>query len=99
MLNGTGQAGLAGQVADQLGAVGYKKGAVTNAADQTHTTSLVQYMPRDKPDALAVARSLKLGSASVRPIDSATQRIACGVSPLGCSSPVIVTVGTDLSAQ
>ncbi len=99
VLNGTDQSGLAGQVSDQLVAAGYKKGAVTNAADQTHTTSLVQYMPRAKPDAVAVAGSLKLGPTSVRPIDSATQRIACGVSPLGCSSPVIVTVGSNLAPQ
>jgi LytR cell envelope-related transcriptional attenuator len=99
VLNGTDQVGLAGQVSDQLVAAGYKKGAVTNAADQTHTTSLVQYMPREKPDAVAVAGSLKLAPTSVQPIDSATQRIACGVSPLGCSSPVIVTVGSDLAPQ
>ena len=99
VLNGTDQIGLAGRVSDKLVADGYKKGAVTNAADQTHTTSLVQYSPREKADGLAVATSLKLSSASVRPIDAATQRIACSQSPLGCSSPVIVTVGSDLSAQ
>ena len=99
VLNGTGQSGLAGQVSDRLATVGYKKGAITNAADQTHTSTLVQYIPRDKSDALAVASSLKLRPASVQPIDSATQRIACGVSPLGCSSPVIVTVGSDLATQ
>ncbi len=99
VLNGTDQSGLAARVSNQLVTAGYKKGAVTNAADQTHTTSLIQYMPRDKPDALAVASSLKLGQALVQPIDSATQRIACSVSPLGCSSPVIVTVGSDLAPQ
>jgi hypothetical protein len=99
VLNGTDQSGLAARVSNQLVSAGYKKGAVTNAADQTHTTTLVQYMPREKPDGEAVARSLKLAVSSVQPIDSATQRLACSASPLGCSSPVIVTVGSNLSAQ
>ncbi len=99
VLNGTDQSGLAARVSNQLVSAGYKKGAVTNAADQTHTTTLVQYLPREKPDGEAVARSLKLAVSSVQPIDSATQRLACSASPLGCSSPVIVTVGNNLSAQ
>jgi LytR cell envelope-related transcriptional attenuator len=99
VLNGTDQSGLAASVSNQLTSAGYKKGAVTNAADQTHTTTLIQYLPRDKPDAEAVARSLKLGLSTVQPIDSATQRIVCSASPVGCSSPVIVTVGSNLATQ
>jgi hypothetical protein len=98
VLNGTDQSGLAGRLSSKLAADGYKQGAVTNASDQTHTTTIVQYPPRDRVDALAVATSLKLGRASVQPIDSATQHIVCSVSPLGCSSPVVVTVGSDLAS-
>jgi hypothetical protein len=97
VLNGTDQLGLAGSVSQRLAAVGYRKGAVTNAADQTHTTSIVAYLaPKDRRDAFAVASALKLSSSVVEPIDSATQKIACSASPLGCASPVFVTVGTDL---
>jgi hypothetical protein len=48
-------------------------------------------------DALAVAKSLKLGPASVQPVDPATQAVACPVST-ACTSQVVVTVGTDLAA-
>jgi hypothetical protein len=99
VLNGTDMQGLAGQVADKLKARGYRKGAVTNASDQTKTTTVIQYLPRDQRDALAVAAALKLQGNAVQPIDSATQKIACSASPLGCTSAVFVTVGRDLATQ
>jgi hypothetical protein len=99
VLNGTDMQGLAGQVADKLTARGYRKGAVTNASDQTKTTTVIQYMPHDQRDGLAVAAVLKLRQSAVQPIDSATQKIACSASPLGCNSAVFVTVGRDLATQ
>lgn len=99
VLNGTDMQGLAGQVADELKARGYRRGAVTNASDQTKTTTVIQYLPHDQRDALAVATALKLRQAAVRPIDSATQKIACSANPLGCTSAVFVTVGRDLASQ
>lgn len=97
VLNGTDMQGLAGEVASKLTSHGYRKGAVTNASDQTKTTTLIQYVPHDQRDALAVASTLKLKQGAVRPIDSATQKIACSASPLGCNSAVFVTVGRDLA--
>jgi len=99
VLNGTDMQGLAGEVADKLKARGYHKGAVTNASDQTRTTTVIQYAPRDKPDAVAVATALKLTQSAVQPLDSATQKIACSASPLGCNSMVYVTVGHNLATQ
>jgi len=99
VLNGTDMQGLAGEVSQKLISHGYRKGAVTNASDQTRTATVIQYAPRDKPDALAVAASLKLAQSAVQPLDSATQKIACSASPLGCNSMVYVTVGHNLATQ
>jgi hypothetical protein len=97
VLNGTANPGLAERIATHLSSAGYKKGTVGNASDQTRTATVVAYMPGHKKAALAVAKALKLGSASVQPIDSNTQAVAC---PAGtaCAATVVVTVGTDLAA-
>jgi hypothetical protein len=98
VLNGTGTAGLAHQVAQRLAAVGYKQGAPpTNAAEQTHTATVVAYMPgaANRRDAEQVASSLKLSANSVQPIDQGTQQIACAQSQ-PCTANVVVTVGADL---
>ena len=99
VLNGTDLQGLAGHVAQRLGADGYRKGAVTNASDQTRTTSVVAYMaPADRRDALAVAAALKLARATVQPIDASTKAIACPPTK-ACTSAVVVTIGRDLATQ
>jgi hypothetical protein len=98
VLNGTATSGLAGRISQQLSGDGYKVGAQpADAADQTHATTTVGYAPGARSDALAVARSLKLGPSSVAPIDSGTQAIACGQTT-GCNINVIVTVGADLAS-
>ncbi|MGZ4246837.1 MAG: LytR C-terminal domain-containing protein [Solirubrobacteraceae bacterium] len=97
VLNGTATNGLAGRISSQLSSAGYKPGRVATASDQTRTATIVAYMPGHKTDALAVAKSLKLGPASVQPVDPATQAVACTVSTQ-CTSQVVVTVGTDLAA-
>jgi LytR cell envelope-related transcriptional attenuator len=97
VLNGTASNGLAGRISNQLTGAGYKQGRVATASDQTRTATIVAYLPGDKRDALAVAQSLKLGPASVQPIDPSTQAVACPGSTT-CTSQVVVTVGTDLTA-
>lgn len=100
VLNGTDLTGLAGHVADKLAAVGFPKGAVTDATNQTQTTSIVGYLlPADRADALAVAAALKLKASSVQRVDPNTKSVACSFAPAGCNSPVYVTVGSDLSSQ
>jgi LytR cell envelope-related transcriptional attenuator len=97
VLNGTATSGLAQRIATELSSAGYNKGMVGNASDQTRTATVVAYTRGHKKAALAVARALKLGPASVQPIDANTQAIAC---PGGstCADKVVVTVGTDLAA-
>jgi hypothetical protein len=97
VLNGTASNGLAARISNQLTSAGYKQGRVLTASDQTRTATIVAYMPGHKADALAVAKSLKLGPASVQPVDPTTQAVACPVST-ACTSQVVVTVGTDLAA-
>jgi hypothetical protein len=97
VLNGTATNGLAGRISNQLMSAGYKQGRVATASDQTRTATIVAYMPGHKSEALAVAKALKLGPASVQPVDPATQAVACPVSTQ-CTSQVVVTVGTDLAA-
>ncbi len=97
VLNGTSTLLLAGRVASRLKVIGYKQGTVTNAATQTYISSVVAFMRGHRPDALAVARSLKLKPSAVQPIDSTTQAVACPAAP--CSATVVVVAGTDLASQ
>jgi hypothetical protein len=96
VLNGTATSGLAHRVALKLGGGGYKQGLVATAADQTHTATVVAYTPGHKRDALEVATLLKLGPASVQPVDQSTQAVACPPTS-ACATTVIVTAGSDLA--
>lgn len=96
VLNGTATSGLAHRVAVKLSGTGYKQGTVATATDQTRTATVVAYMPGHRREATAVATALKLGSASVQPLDQNTQAVACP-PPGACTSAVVVTVGSDLA--
>ena len=68
-----------------------------SAAYQSHTSTVVAYTSGHRRDALAVASALKLGPASVQPIDPSTQAV-CAVPPATtCAANVVVTVGSDLA--
>jgi LytR cell envelope-related transcriptional attenuator len=97
VLNGTATPLLAQRIATQLSSAGYKKGFVGNASDQTHSATVVAYIPGHRKAALAVAKTLKLGPASVAPIDANTRTVACP-GTTACAATVVVTVGTDLVA-
>jgi hypothetical protein len=98
VLNGTATANLAHTIALRLGAAGYKQGTIATASDQTETATVVGYLPGHRKDALAVAASLKLGSASVQPVDQSNQAVACP-PPGSCTANVVVTVGSDLASS
>lgn len=85
VLNGTGVAGQAKQVADELEAAGYRRGNVTNASAEK-AESVVLYAQGARPEALAVARRLKVTQTEA--IDSASQTLAGDAS-------VVVVVGAD----
>lgn len=102
VLNGTSVTNLAHDVASRLTNDGYKQGTIATAADQTHSTTLVGYLPGHKTDARAVAAVLSLKPSSVQSADQQAMGVACpgasSSSTSGCSADVIVTVGSDLSS-
>ena len=87
VLNGTTTPGLAAQVSDLLSRGGFKRGNVTNAADQQQSTTAIAYAPGFKSAADEIAQILRLKGA--QPIDPGTQAIA------GSDAQIVVTVGTD----
>jgi len=99
VLNGTSTPNLAHGISQKLSAAGYKPGDIATATDQTQSSTIVGYLPNAKPDALAVAKALKLGPASVQAVDANNRAVACNGSTTSCPAQVIVTVGTDLASN
>jgi hypothetical protein len=97
VLNGTNVSQLAHRVELKLKRDGYKDGTVATAADQTHTATVVGYLPGHQRDAVHVASSLGLGGGAVQQVDQSAQGVACP-PPAACSASVVVTVGSDLSS-
>jgi hypothetical protein len=90
VLNGTAVPGLARNAAERLRNAGWsKQGVVTNASDQTRTTTLIEYAAGRKREALAVAKALDVGASGVRPLSPGSRTIA------GEDASVVVTVGSD----
>jgi len=87
VLNGTTVPGAAASVADELEQAGFKRGQVTNAADQQAPETTVAFAQGAKPAADEVAKLIKV--AKVTALDANTQTIA------GPDATVVVTVGTD----
>ncbi len=99
VLNGTNTNQLAHHVADRLAALGYKEGAIATASNQTLTSTIVGYQPgpANRTAALHIAKTLKLPTRSVAPVDQAARTVACP-PPSSCPANVIVTVGANLAA-
>jgi hypothetical protein len=96
ILNGTTIPRLAHKVAAKL-VPPYREGSVVDAPDQTHTATIVAYLPGHRAAALAVARALGLRAAAVQAVDPSSENVACsGATP--CTTDVVVTVGTDLAS-
>jgi hypothetical protein len=98
VLNGTATNDLAHRVATRLASMGYRKGAIATATDQTRTATVVAYRPGFRTDAVHVASALRLRAASVQPIDQSTQQVACA-GATACTVNVVVTVGADLATS
>ncbi len=90
-LNGTRVTGVARGVANKVQRAGYKIGAVTNAVDQTATSTIVYYGDGQRAQAQQVAAVLSLPATAVRPIDQSTRVVA------GPDADVVVVVGADQS--
>jgi hypothetical protein len=98
-LNGTATTNLAHDVMAKLTAKGYKPGSIATASDQTLTATVVGYtQPAYRRAAVAVAKSLNLGSASVQAVDPSDRTVACSATPTSCAVQVVVTVGADLAS-
>jgi len=97
VLNGTSTPNLAHDVSQKLQGEGYKLGTPATATDQTHTATVVAYLPGHRAAAQIVAKSLGLGAGVVAAADQSSQAVAC---PQGtaCSAKVIVTVGANLAS-
>jgi hypothetical protein len=100
VLNGTPTTNLAHDVMAKLTAAGFKQGDIATASDQTLTSTIVGYVTSSqRKDALAVAKSLSLGPASVQGVNPSDRAVACSSTPSSCTAQVIVTVGADLASN
>jgi len=98
VLNATNTSHLAADVLGKLTAVGYKAGPTANAAETGLSSTIVAYtQPAYRADALAIAKSLNLGPASVQGVSQGDRTAVCG-SASTCPVQVVVTVGSDLSS-
>jgi hypothetical protein len=96
VLNGTTISGLAHKVDAKLVPPFREAHVPGDATNNTHSTTVVAYLPGHRAAALAVARRLGLTAASVQAIDQGTEIVACaGATP--CTVDVVVTVGSDLA--
>ncbi len=90
VLNGTTVSGLADDVAADLEESGFQRGAVkTNTADQTLSTTTVEFAEGSRDSALEVAEVLGVGEESVEPLERNT-RVAADEQAM-----VVVLVGND----
>jgi hypothetical protein len=97
VLNGTATNHLAADVLAKLTAAGYHGGTTHNASETAVTSTIVGYTsPSYRADALAVAKSLNLGSASVQGVSQGDRSTVCGTAT-SCPTQVVVTAGTDLA--
>jgi hypothetical protein len=97
VLNGTTTNHLAADVLGKLTTAGYKGGTTQNAAETGISSTIVGYTaPSYRADALAVAKSLNLGPASVQGVSQGDRAKVCAATT-ACTTQVVVTVGADLS--
>ncbi len=86
VLNGTTVPGLAAQIGDRVGALGFQLGNVTNSSDQQRAESVVLFAPGAQREAAFVGR--KLGISQREPIDTQSQALAG-------DARVVVIAGAD----
>jgi LytR cell envelope-related transcriptional attenuator len=97
VLNGTSTYHLAADVLGKLTAAGYKGVTTQNAAEAAVTSTIVGYTAQNyRSAALAVAKSLNLGSASVQGVSQGDRAKVCGTTTT-CTTQVVVTAGADLA--
>jgi len=89
VLNGTTTPGLARGVANRLQNAKFKIGNVTNATDQSHSATIIEYAPKHRREAQEVADEIDVGNDAIQALTPGSKAIA------GDEAIVVVTVGTD----
>ena len=97
VLNGTPTAHLASGAAGVLAGLGFREGAVADAASQGHRTTVVYFIAgSDRAAALEVARDLNVNAIHVHKASASTIAAAAGT---GGIPQVIVTLGRDYAKR
>src|SRR6202012_4139519 len=97
VLNGPATNNLAHDVAAKLTTAGYKASGTQNASETGVTSTIVGYTASNaRADALAVAKSLDLGPASVQEVSQGDRAKVCG-GTTACTTQVVVPAGADLA--
>lgn len=94
VLNGTTTNGLALTASHLLAHAGFHAGRTGNAEAQTHSRTIVSYLPGYRPQAVRMAKTLH--GARVRPMDPKTLKAAHRIP--GPNPAVVVTMGADRSS-
>ncbi|HET9093954.1 MAG TPA: LytR C-terminal domain-containing protein [Solirubrobacteraceae bacterium] len=98
VLNGTTTSNLAAHISQKLGQLGFKPGRTGNFSSQSLTTTTIGFVPGHRPQALAVAKALKVKYSNVLQVTAATKALVC---PAGstCPDQVFVVLGSDLASS
>jgi hypothetical protein len=99
VLNGTTTANLAADISQKLAKLGFQQGKTGNFSSSSLTTTTIGFLTRhDRPQALAVAKALKVKYSNVLQVNTATKQIVCPATG-SCPDEVFVVLGTDLASN
>jgi hypothetical protein len=98
VMNGTTTANLAADVSQKLAGAGFKQGKTTNFNTQSLTTTTIGYATGHRPQALAVAKALKVKYSNVKQVTATTQALVCAAGTT-CPDQVFVVLGADLASN
>ncbi len=97
VLNGTTTANLAADISQKLGKLGFQQGKTANFSSSALTTTTIGFVPGHRPQALAVAKALKVKYANVLQVNPTTKQLVCPATST-CTDDVFVVLGTDLAS-
>jgi hypothetical protein len=98
VLNGTNTANLAADVSQKLGKLGFQQGKTTNFNSTSLTTTTIGFLPGHRPQALAVAKALKVKYSNVLQVNASTKQLVCPTTGT-CADNVFVVLGSDLASN
>jgi hypothetical protein len=98
VMNGTTTPNLAADVSQKLAGAGFKQGKTTNFNTQSLTTTTIGYATGHRPQALAVAKALKVKYSNVKQVTAVTQALVCATGTT-CPDQVFVVLGADLASS